>query len=306
MRVLLTLLTLSTLASVYPPAGLFAQQQGPQVAKRTALPTNMDCEKLTGDKEVPSDAGTTILKRGTDYYLCHSKSGSILSKARTAAVAVHSTQTISCGDGSSDDCLREDTATERQIEGLANKTDLWRYFDKAPPAKADIILRFVANNRASSYAQITLQVQDSDGGAWLYSESRTVTDIENDVSRLVNHLITKSGRTPLRSKEEMEKVLQCALVADQLSMLQLEYQKKRDDYDFKNAHPLDAQMEECNLHWREWVCLKRGGDYTEQWNESGQELQRKLSLEYEELQKLEQQINTLNKSGCQSQSAPDR
>jgi hypothetical protein len=190
-------------------------------------------------------------------------------------------------------------------------TDLWRYFEKVPAAKADIILRFVANNRASSYAQITLQVQDSDSGAWLSSESRTITDIENDVNRLVDHLITKSGRTPIRSQEDMENARQCALVAEQFSELQSEYQKRRRDYDFKNAHPLDAQMEECNLHWREWVCLTRGGSeglvsYAKQWNESGQELKRKLSLEYEGLKKLEQQINILSKSSCLSQSASGR
>jgi hypothetical protein len=174
-----------------------------------------------------------------------------------------------------------------------------------PPPKADIIVQFIANERASSSAQIVLQVQDSDSGTWSYYESRTVTDIENDVDKLVDHFIATSGRTPLRSKAEMEKARQCALVADQLSTLQSEYQKRRSDYDFKNAHPLDAQMDECNLHWKDWVCLKRGGSdgmvsYANQWNESGQELQRKPSLEYEELKKLEQQIKTLSQSTCPS------
>jgi hypothetical protein len=104
------------------------------------------------------------------------------------------------------------------------------------------------------------------------------------------------GRKPIRSKEEKEKASQCALVGDQYDALQSEYRQKRSDYDFKKAHPLDAQMTECNLHWRERVCLKRGGSdggvsYAAQWNESGQELRRKLALEYEVLQKLEQEIN---------------
>jgi hypothetical protein len=285
---------------------LSAQQQRTQLPKPPVLPADMDCEKLRGDKEVPTNLSNTILKVGTDYYLCKPKSQTLLARARTAAVAVRSTQTISCGDGSSDDCIKEDVGTETEIEGLANHTDLWRYFDKAPATKADIIIQFVANDRASSSAQIILHVQDSDSGTWPYYESRTITDIENDVNRLVDHFIATSGRTPLRSREEMEKRRQCELAADQLNALQSEYQKKRTEYDFKNAHPLDAEMDECNLHWKEWVCLKRGGSdggvsYASQWNESVQELQRKLSLEYEELEKLEQQIKILTQSACSSQ-----
>jgi len=70
------------------------------------------------------------------------------------------------------------------------------------------------------------------------------TDIENDVNKLVDHFIATSGRTALRSKEEMDKALQCALAADQLTALRSEYQKKRSDYDFKLTHPLDAQIDE--------------------------------------------------------------
>lgn len=96
---------------------LFAQGRRAPLPKPPVLPDNMDCEKLKGDKEVPPNRSVTILKRGADYYLCHPKSDVVLASARTAAVAVRSTQTISCGDGSSDNCIREDTRTERQIEG---------------------------------------------------------------------------------------------------------------------------------------------------------------------------------------------
>jgi hypothetical protein len=286
-----------------------AQVRRSQAPQRPTLPTNMNCEKLAGDKELSSGSAGTILKRGADYYLCRPKSDALLLKARSAAVVVHSTQTISCGDGSSDDCLREDKATEKQIEDIANKTDLWRYFEQSPPSKADLIIEFVANNRASSNSQIMLQVQDSDSGTWTYSELRSVTDIENDVNRLIGHLLTNSGRAAIRSKEEAERVRQCSLVADRIVALQSEYQVKRADYDFKNAHPLDALMDECNLHWKEWVCLKRGGidggvSYAKQWEESRDELARKLSLEAEELQNLQQKISTL-KSSCPVQSASD-
>jgi len=280
-------------------------QQRTLPPKPPVLPANMDCERLKGDKEIPSGPSITILKRGADYYVCKSKSQALLAKARTAAVAVRSTQTISCGDGSASDCIRQDAATERQIEGLANRTDLWRYFEKVPPTKADIIIQFVANERASSSAQIILKVQDSDSGTWPYYESRPITDIENDVNKLVDHFIATSGRTALRSKEEMDKALQCALAADQLTALRSEYQKKRSDYDFKLTHPLDAQIDECNLHWKEWVCLKRGSSdgvvsYAKEWNESGEELRRKMSLEWEELKKLDQQIFSLGQTACPS------
>jgi len=106
----------------------------------------------------------------------------------------------------------------------------------------------------------------------------------------------------------MERARQCALVADQLKAMQSEYHKRRDDYDFKNDHPLDAQMDECELHWKDWVCLKRGGSdggvsYANEWNESGNELQRKLSLEHEELNNLEQQIESLTQTDCSHRDA---
>lgn len=38
--------------------------------------------------------------------------------------------------------------------------------------------------------------------------------------------------------------------------------------------------------------------YAKEWNESGEELQRKFSLEYEELKRLEQQIESLTQNDC--------
>jgi len=133
-----------------------------------------------------------------------------------------------------------------------------------------------------------------------YYESRPITDIENDV---ISSLTTSSQQAAERlsgQKRKMDKALQCALAADQLTALRSEYQKKRSDYDFKLTHPLDAQIDECNLHWKEWVCLKRGSSdgvvsYAKEWNESGEELRRKMSLEWEELKKLDQQIFSLAK-----------
>ena len=146
-------------------------------------------------------------------------------------------------------------------------------------------------------------MQDSDTGKWVYYETRTIADIENDVNRLVEHFVAKSGRTPEQSKEEVERARKCSLAADQLSALKAQYDAKHSDYDFKMAHPLDAQMEECKIHWQDWVCLKRGENdgivsYAKQWDESGQEMRRKLNLEYDELKDLELQINAISQGNC--------
>src|ERR1700677_2202558 len=97
--------TLSIL--VLLPTVTFAQQSRQPSLK--PLPPDMDCEKVTEDK-VPVPAGADLLvKRGADYFLCRPKSQTMLRTARTAAVVVRSTQTISCGDGSASDCIRQDT-----------------------------------------------------------------------------------------------------------------------------------------------------------------------------------------------------
>lgn len=281
---------------VFSTVAASAQQPKPSTLK--PLPSDMNCEKVTGDN-VAVPATEMLIKRGTEYYLCRPKTETTLTKAHTAAISVRSTQTITCGDGSTNDCLREDTKTKNEIEQSVDGTDLWMYFQKVSPSKADIIFRFTADNRASSSAQIVLQVQDSDSGAWLYYEARNITDIENDVNRLVAHVIAKTERPPLLSKAEIEKARQCARAADQLNALQTVYQIKRDDFNFKNNHQLDAQMEECKLHWKDYVCLERGGGlYATQWAESGEEMRRKLQLQFEELREMEQQLATLRASLC--------
>lgn len=304
----LAALTIFLLASVRPD--LFASQTGTQFSKSPLLPENMDCEKLRGDKELPPNSRAMIVKRAQDYYVCYQKSDAILASAKTAAITIRSVQTISCGDGSNGDCIREDATTKEQIENWANSSDLWRYFERQPASKADIILQFVANDRASSSPQIILLVQHSDSNTQLYYEARTIGDLQNDVNQLVNHFLVSSGRASLMTKEDSAKTHQCAAAADQLSALKKEYQQRLNDFNFKRTHLLDAQMDECNLHWKEWVCLKRGGtdggvSYAAQWSESGQELQRKLSLEFEGLGNLEQQIGSASQGVCTSNAAKE-
>jgi hypothetical protein len=278
-------------------AAVYAQQSRPSTPK--PLPPDMDCEKVTGDRVTVPTNSDLLLKRGTDYFLCRPKSEMTLRRAKTAAAVVRSTQTISCGDGSTSDCLRQDTHTQEQIEGLVDETDLWRYFVKTSPLKADLIVQFVANNRANASSLIVMDVIDSDSGVALYHESRAISDIENDVNRLIAHFIAQMGREPLISKEDMEKAKRCAVIADQFQTLQAEYEKKRDDFTFKNNHQADAQMEECELHWKDFVCLAKGGGfYAEQWNQSGLEMQRKLALEFEELHEMEQRLAAVRQNLC--------
>jgi hypothetical protein len=296
---------LKTLAVILLPAvlcpGVFGQQKTP--IKPQPLPENMDCQKLKDGTEIPSNSSATVVRRGAIYYACRPKTDAFLtslpSTATVAAVA-RSTQTITCGDGSSNDCLREDFGTEIKVKSLVDGTELWRYFDEAPPSHADLVLQFVANEQASHSPEITLRVQDANTGAWAYYESRPVTDLDNDVNRLINHFIGKCARTPLRSTAEMARRQRCSESAAQLGALKSRYEEKRKGYGFKNSHILDAQMEECELHWKEFVCLKHDDPmYASNWNDSGKELRRKLNLEYEELAEMQQQINILTQSACQ-------
>jgi len=294
-------LTLMLVPTLLCP-GVFGQQKSP-IKSLPPLPDNMDCEKLKDGTELPSNSSGTVVRRGAMYYVCRPKADTFLTSLPntvTVAAVVRSTQTITCGDGSTSDCLREDFSTEARVRKFMDGTDLWRYFDEAAPTHADLVLQFVANEQAGTSPQITLRVQDSNTGTWVYYESRPVTDLENNVNRLINHFIAKCGRAPIRSAAEISRRRQCAESAAQLSALKSGYEAKRKDYDFKNTHILDAQMEECELHWKDYVCLAHDNSmYASNWNESGKELKRKMDLEYEELKTIEQQINSLTRSSCQ-------
>jgi hypothetical protein len=283
--------------------GVFGQQKPPiKSPSPPPLPDNMDCEKLKDGTELPSNSSATVVRRGAIYYVCRPKADTFLTSlptTATVAVVVRSTQTISCGDGSGKDCLREDFSTEAKVRTFVVGTDLWRYFDEAAPTHADIVLQFVANEPGGTSPEITLRVQDANTGTWVYYESRPVTDLENDANRLINHFIVKCARAPIRSAAEIARKRQCADIAAQLSALKSSYEAKRRDYDFKNSHILDAQMEECELHWKDYVCLGHDNSmYASNWYESGKELKRKMDLEYDELKKMEEQYKALAQSAC--------
>jgi hypothetical protein len=283
------------------PAGVFGQQKTP-IKPPPPLPVDMDCEKLKDGAEIPANSSVKVVRRGAIYYVCRPKADAFLTSLpnnATVAVVVRSTQTISCGDGSTNDCLREDFSTETKLRKFVDATDLWRYFDQAAPTRAELVLQFVANEQAGTSPEITLRVQDSNSGKWVFYESRSVTDLENDVNKLIDHFIAKCPRAPIRSAAEMVRRRQCAETAAQLTILNAAYDIQRKDYDYKNTHLLDAQMQECKLHWKDFVCLQHDSAmFVSNWNESGKELKRKMDLENEELKKMEQQISALTQSSC--------
>jgi hypothetical protein len=94
----------------------------------------------------------------------------------------------------------------------------------------------------------------------------------------------------------------CAATASSFTIAQSYYEVRRKDYDWKNAHVDDAVMNECEEHWKDWVCLKHGqGDYASNWNDARTEFYRKLKLEYEELQDLERKMKSIQ-SGAEAGS----
>src|ERR1700674_3256003 len=141
-------LTLPFLLTLLCP-GVFGQQK-PPIKPPPRFPDNMDCEKLKDGTEIPSSSSATVLRRGAIYYVCRPKADTFLTRlpsTATVAAVVRSTQTITCGDGSTSDCLREDFSTEAKVRKSVDGTDLWRYFDEAAPTHADLVLQFVANEQ---------------------------------------------------------------------------------------------------------------------------------------------------------------
>jgi len=112
-----------------------------------------------------------------------------LAKAKTAALAVLATTSISCGDGSEGTCIRTDRDVISQVENIVNSSELWRQFDKVDATKADIILGFKVKNARTDNGYIGLDVRDADTNAVLWSESRSIVNLENDVTRLVAHFL---------------------------------------------------------------------------------------------------------------------
>ena len=112
-----------------------------------------------------------------------------LAKVKTAALVVHATTSIACGDGSEGTCVRNDSEVVSKVKAFTDATELWDHFEKADATKADAILEFTIKDASTTYGRISFSVRDADSNTFLYFESRDVVTLENDIVRIVNHLL---------------------------------------------------------------------------------------------------------------------
>jgi len=223
----------------------------------------------------------------------------ILRAAKTAALVVRATTTVACPGGAPGDCIRTDTDIISQVRTLVDGTDIWEYFGQASATEADIFLEFEVRNSST----VSFNVRDADSNRILYSEFREVVSLDNDINRMIAHFLLGAPKRTEAEHEAFRKKKRCAATAARFTMVQAYYQDRLKDYNWKNTHTDDAVMNECEQHWKDFVCLKHGqGDYASNWNESRAEFQRKLKLEYEELEENEQEMKTIQSAaqadGC--------
>jgi hypothetical protein len=119
----------------------------------------------------------------------------LLAAAKTAALVVRATTTVSCPGGAPGDCIRTDSEIMRQVQDNVAKTELWEYFEKAEPTEADILLDF----QVKEGSVITFMVKDADSGKLLYSDFREVVSLDNDVKRIVEHFLLLAPRRTSRT-----------------------------------------------------------------------------------------------------------
>ncbi len=219
----------------------------------------------------------------------------ILRAAKTAALVVRATTTVACPGGAPGDCIRTDTDIISQVRNHVDRTDIWEYFGEANATEADIFLEFEVRNSST----VTLNVRDADSNKVLYSEFREVVSLDNDINRMIVHFLLGSPKRSESEQEVFRKQRRCAATAARFLMAQAYYQEKLRDYKWKVLHNDDAVMNECEEHWKDFVCLKHGqGEYASNWNESEAEFQRKLKLEYDELQEKEQDMRTVQSAAA--------
>ncbi len=120
---------------------------------------------------------------------------------------------------------------------------------------------------------------------------------------MIAHFLLSAPKRTEAEQEAFRKKKRCAATVARFAMVQAYYQDRLKDYNWKNTHLDDAVMNECEEHWKDFVCLKHGqGDYASNWNESRAEFQRKLKLEYEELEEKEQEMRAIQSAaqadGC--------
>jgi hypothetical protein len=176
------------------------------------------------------------------------------------------------------------------VQGLVDGTEVWEYFEKVNATEADIFLEFAVRNSSA----VSFNVRDADSNKILYSEYREIVSLDNDINRMIAHFLVGAPKRTEAEQESFRKKRRCASTVATFEMSRAYYQERLKDYTWKLDHFIDGVMNECQEHWKDFVCLKRGqGDYASNWNESINEFQRKLKLESEEVQGLEQQMKAV-------------
>jgi hypothetical protein len=100
--------------------------------------------------------------------------------------------------------VRKDTDVVTKVTAIVGGTNLWEHFEKADATKADAILEFTVTNAATTYGRISFSVRDAEDNNFLYSESREVVLLENDITRIVNHflkVIEEAKKKPVGTKK---------------------------------------------------------------------------------------------------------
>lgn len=127
-----------------------------------------------------------------------------LTKVKTAALVVRATSSVSCGDGSEGTCVRKDTDVVTKVTAIVDGTNLWEHFERAEATKADAIIEFTVTNATTTYGRISFSVRDADNNNFLYSESRDVVMLENDITRIVSHflkVVEDTKKRPVNTKK---------------------------------------------------------------------------------------------------------
>jgi hypothetical protein len=76
-----------------------------------------------------------------------------------------------------------------QILRVVAGTKLWSRYRYAAASKADIIIKITEDRSVVDYETISFKVFDPEDNSQIYSETRSLVDLSNDVSRLVAHFL---------------------------------------------------------------------------------------------------------------------
>ncbi len=95
-----------------------------------------------------------------------------------------------------------------RILRLADQTKLWGNYRYMPGPRADIIIKIEEYRTLVSSETISLTVFNPESNEKIYSETRDLVDLSNDVSRLIAHFLASVSR----QKQEHSSALKAAVV----------------------------------------------------------------------------------------------